>query len=90
MMRLSPYWKGRSNYEEWLAQIPDETRILRDHGVIYIDRKAVRGWGETTAGYEWLLREGINGITSKIKAHKAALDITNPATLKKITTCSRC
>jgi choline trimethylamine-lyase len=80
---IKPYWKGRSNYEEWLAQIPDETRILRDHGVIYIDRKAVRGWGETTAGYEWLLREGINGITSKIKTHKAALDITNPGDFEK-------
>ena len=51
---IRPYWKGRSNYEDWQAQIPDDTRELRDNGVIYINRKAVRGFGETTAGYELL------------------------------------
>ena len=49
---IRPYWKGHSTYDEWLVQIPDDTRELRDNGVVYIDRKAVRGWGETTAGYE--------------------------------------
>lgn len=73
---IRPYWKGRSNYEEWLAQIPDDTRDLRDNGVIYINRKAVRGWGETTAGYEWLIRQGVFGIVEVVEKRKAQLDIT--------------
>ena len=76
--QIRPYWKGKSNYEEWLAQIPDDTRELRDNGVVYIDRKAVRGWGETTAGYEWLIKEGIAGIIKVVEKRRAELDITIP------------
>ena len=80
---IRPYWRGRSNYEEWLAQIPDETRALRDNGVVYIDRKAVRGWGETTAGYEWLINEGIEGIIKTVKERRSRLDITKPGDYEK-------
>ncbi len=80
---IKTYWKGRSNYEEWLVQIPDDTRELRDNGVIYIDRKAVRGWGETTAGYEWVIREGILGIKKFIEKRKSELDLTVPGDYEK-------
>ncbi|HSW36504.1 MAG TPA: formate C-acetyltransferase/glycerol dehydratase family glycyl radical enzyme [Candidatus Limnocylindrales bacterium] len=80
---IRPYWRGRSNYEEWLAQIPEDTRILRDHGAIYIDRKAVRGWGETTAGYEWLIREGLLGIIKTIEEQRSKIDITRPGDYEK-------
>ncbi len=80
---IKPYWQGRSNYEEWLVQIPDSTRALRDHGVVYIDRKAVRGWGETTAGYEWLIREGLSGIVKTIELERTKLDITRPGDYEK-------
>ncbi|MEL7566047.1 MAG: formate C-acetyltransferase/glycerol dehydratase family glycyl radical enzyme [Dehalobacterium sp.] len=80
---IRPYWKGRSNYEEWLVQVPDDTRELRDNGVIYINRKAVRGWGETTAGYEWLIREGVSGIVKVVEKRRAELDITVPGDYEK-------
>ncbi len=80
---IKPYWKGRSNYEEWLAQIPDDTRLLRDNGVIYINRKAVRGFGETTAGYEWLINEGLCGIKASVNKRRASLDITVPGDYEK-------
>lgn len=80
---IRPFWKGRSNYEEWLAQIPDDTRELRDNGVVYIDRKAVRGWGETTAGYEWLIGEGISGIEKAVQSRRAKIDLTVPGDYEK-------
>ncbi|MGI6679141.1 MAG: glycyl radical protein [Dehalobacterium sp.] len=80
---IRPYWRGRSNYEEWQAQIPEDTRELRDHGVIYIDRKAVRGFGETTAGYKWLIQQGITGIVQKIDFCQAELDLTSPGDYEK-------
>ena len=76
--KIRPYWQGKSTYEQWLAQIPEDTRELRDHGVVYIDRKAVRGWGETTAGYEWLLRAGVAGISELVEKRRAELDLTVP------------
>ncbi|PAB60463.1 glycyl radical protein [Anaeromicrobium sediminis] len=80
---IKPYWKGRSNYEKWLAQVPEETKELTDNGILYINRKAVRGFGETTAGYEWLLNVGISGIVKEIEKSRAKLDITVPGDYQK-------
>lgn len=81
---IRPYWKGRSTYEKWLRQIPEETRILRDCGVLYINRKAVRGWGETTAGYEMIINEGLEGVKGRIEAVRETLDITRPGHYEKL------
>jgi len=81
--KIRPYWKGKSNYEEWLAQIPEDTRELRDSGAVYINRKAVRGFGETTAGYELLIREGLSGIEQLVKRRRAILDLTVPGDYEK-------
>lgn len=80
---IRPYWKGRSNYEAWLARIPEDVAALRDNGALYIDKKAVRGWGEVTAGYEWFIRNGIEGIVARIMESKAALDATRPGEYEK-------
>ena len=75
---VCPYWEGRSTYEQWIAQIPDEAKALRDNGAIYIDRKSVRGFGEVTAGYKWLLEAGVSGIVAYIEERRAELDIARP------------
>lgn len=80
---IKPFWKGKSNYEEWLAQIPEDTKELRDNGVVYINRKAVRGFGETTAGYQWLIKEGIEGIETIVSARRDRLDLTLPGDYEK-------
>lgn len=81
---VKPYWKGRSIYEKWSEQIPEETRTLRDCGVLYIDRKAVRGWGELTVDYELIIKEGIEGLEKRIADVKSTLDITIPDDYEKI------
>ena len=81
---IRPYWHGRSTYEKWLCQIPEDTKLLRDCGVLYINRKAVRGWGETTAGYSLIINEGIEGVLRRIEATKKTLDITRPGDYEKL------
>ncbi len=81
---IRPYWRGRSTFEKWLVQIPEDTKILRDCGVLYINRKAVRGWGETTAGYELIITEGIEGVRRRIEETRATLDITKPGHYDKL------
>lgn len=81
---IRPYWRGRSTYEKWLHQIPEDTKILRDCGVLYINRKAVRGWGETTAGYELIVNEGIEGVKRRIEQTRITLDITKPWHYEKL------
>lgn len=80
---IRPYWQGRSNYEAWLAQIPPDTKDLRDTGMIYINRKAVRGWGETTAGYKKIITRGLKAIKEEIQAEKDKLDLTVPGDYEK-------
>ena len=80
---VKPYWMGRSIYEKWCRQIPEETRILRDCGVLYIDRKAVRGWGELTADYALIINEGVEGLEARIAKVRDTLDITIPGDYEK-------
>lgn len=83
LKEIKPYWMGRSTYEAWLKQIPDDCRDLRDTGQVYINRKAVRGWGETTAGYRQIIEEGIESICETIKKRKMELDPTVPGDIEK-------
>ena len=80
---VKPYWQGKSNFEQWRRQIPEGLRLLRDNGVVFIDRKGVRGFGETTAGYEWLLNSGLTGIRDTILKRRAELDLARPGDLEK-------
>ena len=81
---IKPYWKGKSTFEKWMVQIPEETKALRDCGALYINRKAVRGWGETTAGYSLIINEGIEGILARIEKVRSTLDITKPGHYEKL------
>lgn len=80
---IRPYWKGRSNYEAWLAQIPEDVAAYRDNGALYIDKKAVRGWGEVTAGYKGFIENGTTGIRRTIEDGRAKLDLTRPGDYEK-------
>lgn len=83
LKEIKPYWEGRSTYEAWLKQIPEDCKALRDTGQVYINRKAVRGWGETTAGYRQVIEEGIESICDTIRERKKQLDPTVPGDIEK-------
>jgi formate C-acetyltransferase len=80
---VKPFWQGRSLYEKWQAQMPDDVRTLKENGVIFIDRKVVRGWGEVTAGYTDILDKGVLAICDEIRKLRDALDITIPGAYEK-------
>lgn len=75
---IKPYWKNRSVFEKWLKRIPESVARLRENAVIYIDRKAVRGPGELTPGFDWLLEAGINGIKKQVEKKLARTDLSSP------------
>lgn len=81
---IKPYWQGRSNYEKWEALAPQDIVELQKNGVIYIDRKAVRGPGELTPDYAELLREGIEGIIAYIDKKQSEYSILKPAHYARI------
>ncbi|MEH0018256.1 MAG: pyruvate formate lyase family protein [Desulfobacter sp.] len=75
---IKPYWLGRSNFEKWEARAPRDIVDLKENGVIYIDRKAVRGPGELTPDYKELLAEGMEGIIAYIREKKSEYDLSQP------------
>jgi len=83
LREIKPFWQGRSSLEAWFKQIPEDTKILRDNGVVYINRKAVRGWGETTAGYAQVINEGLEAIIGNIEKRGSRLDIAAPGDYEK-------
>lgn len=80
---IKPFWKGKSSYEAWLKQIPTDCRNLRDTGQLYVDKKAVRGWGEVTAGYTQIIQEGIQSILDHVEELRGELDLTDPGAIEK-------
>ena len=71
---VSDYWKNKCVLDRWRALAPEDMETLRDNGMIYIDRKAVRGYGETTPGWDRLLTLGISGIRKEAEEALAKLD----------------
>lgn len=73
---IQPYWQGRSMYDAWVKQIPEDTKILRDNGVVFIDKRVMRGSGEVTAGYKQMIDEGLVGIKKRVLRRKQSLNLT--------------
>lgn len=80
---IKPYWQGRSNYEKFLSRLQPAALALKGAGIIYPDRKAVRGPGELTAGYDLILQEGVEGLQKRIEARMAELDPTDPESFSR-------
>lgn len=81
---VSDCWKNKCVLDRWRALAPEDMETLRDNGMIYIDRKAVRGYGETTPGWERLLTLGISGIRKEAQDALAKLDDAHAGDLEKI------
>ena len=74
---IKPYWNGKSGYDMWKKMKPEPCRLLSDDGALYIDRKIVRSWGDTTAGFKQVIDEGIEGIMERIRERKSRLNLMN-------------
>ncbi|WP_369282546.1 pyruvate formate lyase family protein [Oscillibacter sp. GMB15532] len=78
------YWKDKCVLDRWRKLAPEDMETLRDNGIIYIDRKAVRGYGETTPSWTLLLQKGIAGIRKEAEEALAKLDDSVPGDLEKM------
>jgi formate C-acetyltransferase len=81
---VSDYWKNKCLLDRWRALAPQDMETLRDCGMIYIDRKAVRGYGETTPSWTRLLALGISGVRKEAEDALAKLDDARPGDLEKM------
>ena len=81
---VSDYWKNKCVLDRWRALAPEDMETLRDNGMIYIDRKAVRGYGETTPAWDRLLAIGIAGVRREVEEALAGLNDAHVGDLEKM------
>lgn len=77
------YWKDKSLLDRWRKLAPNDVETLRNNGIIFIDRKAVRGYGETTPDWNLILQKGIGGLRKEAEEKLAALDDVVPGDFEK-------
>lgn len=80
---VADYWRNKCVLDRWRAMAPEDMETLRTNGIIFIDRKAVRGYGETTVDWRRLLAKGLGGIRREAADALAALDDAVPGDLEK-------
>ena len=90
MEEVAPYWRGKCVLDRWNAMMPEDVRTMRDGGMLYVDKKFVRGYGENTPGWRTLLAKGIKGIKEEAQEKLAALDDVAGEALQSMLTYEFC
>ena len=80
---VKDYWKNKCVLDRWNLMLPEDVRRLRANGAVFIDRKAVRGYGETTVGWRMILSKGLGALKKEAEEKLAALDDAVPGDLEK-------
>lgn len=80
---VKDYWKNKCVLDRWNLMLPEDVKRLRANGAIFIDRKAVRGYGETTVDWRMIVNKGIGAIRDEAKAALEKLDDAVPGDLEK-------
>jgi len=81
--KVQNYWKNKCVFDRWNLMLPEDAKRLRANGAIFIDRKAVRGYGENTPGWMRILTKGLAAIRKEAEDALAKLDDANPGDLEK-------
>jgi formate C-acetyltransferase len=80
---VEEYWKNKCLLDRWRKLAPEDMETLRNNGVIFIDRKAVRGYGETTPAWEVIINKGLGALRQEAEDALAKLDDSVPGDLEK-------
>jgi len=84
--QISPYWKNKTVFEYWAAQVPEKTKeISLDTGVIDCLLRSENGPGYQTPGFEEIVfKKGFSGIAADAETKLSTLDPTDPHNCDKI------
>ena len=80
---VKDYWKNKCVLDRWNLMLPEDVKRLRANGAIFIDRKAVRGYGETTVDWRMIVNKGIGALKKEAEEALAKLDDAVPGDLEK-------
>ena len=83
ILSLLDYWEGKSLYETFRKNLPQEINDAWNSGIIDDTWVSSAGLGNLLVDFETVLNIGLEGIIKKAEDKKDLLDLTQPGAVKK-------
>ena len=78
---IAPFWENNNLRAKGEALLPDEVSVFMETGVFGMEGKLNAGDAHLAVNYGKMLAEGLSGYEQRIRKLKAALDLTDPASV---------
>ncbi|MBR1694100.1 MAG: glycyl radical protein [Selenomonas sp.] len=78
---IAPFWENNHLRAKGEALLPDEVSVFMETGVFGMEGKLNAGDAHLAVNYGKMLAEGLSGYEQRTRELKAALDLTNPASV---------
>mgnify|MGYP002625976789 CR=1 FL=1 len=78
---IAPFWEHNNLREKGEALLPDEVSVFMETGVFGMEGKLNAGDAHLAVNYGKMLAEGLSGYEQRTRDLKAALDLTDPASV---------
>lgn len=83
LREIAPFWENNNLRARGEALLPEEVRVFMETGVFGMEGKLNAGDAHLAVNYERILKDGLKGYEKRVKECKAALDLTDPASIDK-------
>lgn len=80
---LAPFWDNNNLRARGEALLPDEVQVYMETGVFGMEGKLNAGDAHLAVNYARVLSDGLKGYEERVRALKAALDLTDPESIDK-------
>lgn len=80
---LAPFWENNNLRARGEALLPDEVQVYMETGLFGMEGKLNAGDAHLAVNYERVLSDGLKGYEERVRALKAALDLTDPESIDK-------
>ena len=80
---IAPFWENNNLRAKGEALLPDEVSVFMETGVFGMEGKLNAGDAHLAVNYGKMLAEGLSGYEQRTRDLKAALDLTDPASVDK-------
>lgn len=80
---LAPFWENNNLRARGEALLPDEVQVYMETGLFGMEGKLNAGDAHLAVNYERVLSVGLAGYEERVRALKAALDLTDPESIDK-------
>lgn len=80
---LAPFWENNNLRARGEALLPDEVQVYMETGLFGMEGKLNAGDAHLAVNYERVLSVGLAGYEERVRACRAALDLTDPDAIDK-------